>query len=77
MGVIDRLTFLVVHNLALVVLLHFLGSDPSISDLAGHVRITFALVGDGPKEGRASSAWAAEDQAHLSRLECPRAPMVS
>jgi hypothetical protein len=35
------------------------------------------LVGDGPKEGRASSAWAAEDQAHLSRLECPRAPMVS
>jgi hypothetical protein len=71
----SRLTFLIVHHFALVILLHFFGTDSSIRDIARHFRITFPLVGDCPKEGGTSSAGAAKNETHFPRLECTRIPV--
>jgi hypothetical protein len=68
----EALTFLIVHNLTLVVFLHFQMVDSGVTNVTpdGGIRDTF--IGNGLKESRATRPGTSEDQAHFTRFQKSR-----
>lgn len=73
----EERTFLVVNDLAAVLLGHFFRVDASVANIACDLGIGTTLVSDDLEEGAASGSRDAEDQTDLSGLRCVINTVVS